>query len=199
MITETGKTPTLINKESNIYGITILLLFLIPLIYSYISTINLDNNDSLFKNAPAEIKDDKNKVFDAALINVHTLKFAPYRIRSDRTFMLGLIRQQPDAYAYVAERLKQDPELKKAGLSPLMSMLFTYQHVWGAALIGLVTAAIAMTLTLTLSSLTIPAVIAVAASSAIIASTASFFALRPADTTSVIAPIQGEHFSPNIL
>ena len=49
MITETGKTPNspLINKnkESNIYAITILLLLTIPLIYSYISTINLDNNN----------------------------------------------------------------------------------------------------------------------------------------------------------
>lgn len=49
MITDTGKTPNSPimnkNKESNIYGITILLLLTIPLIYSYISTINLDNND----------------------------------------------------------------------------------------------------------------------------------------------------------
>ena len=53
MITDTGKTPNspLINKnkESNIYAITILLLFTIPLIYNYFINLNLDNNDYIME------------------------------------------------------------------------------------------------------------------------------------------------------
>jgi NADH:ubiquinone oxidoreductase subunit 6 (subunit J) len=51
MITETGKTPAQrgMNKESNIYAITILLLFTIPLIYSYIQSLNFDNNDFIME------------------------------------------------------------------------------------------------------------------------------------------------------
>ena len=53
MITETGKTPGRtqggINKESNIYAITILLLFTIPLIYSYIQGLNFENNDFIME------------------------------------------------------------------------------------------------------------------------------------------------------
>lgn len=165
----------------------------------FIGAINLDNNDCLFQKAPAEIKNNQDRVFDAALINVHTLKFASYKILSNRTFMLNLIKQEPAAFAYASERLKRDPEVKKAAMSPLMSTLFAYQHFFGAALIGLITAAIAMTLTLTLSSLIIPAVIAISVSSAVITSTASFFALRPAETRSTFAPITDEHYSSNSL
>lgn len=50
MITDTGKTPNSPlmnkNKESNIYAITILLLFTFPLIYNY---FNLDNNDYIME------------------------------------------------------------------------------------------------------------------------------------------------------
>ena len=145
----------------------------------FFGAINLDNNDDLFKFAPLSIKNNRDYVSEAAVINVKTLKYASNKLKANKTFMLDLMQEVPEAQYYASERLKRDPDFQRAAVSPFVSMMFKYQHFWGSALIGLAVAAITIAITFT-TSLALPAMIGITAGAGLVASTISFFALRPA-------------------
>ncbi len=57
---------------------------------------------------------------EAAVINVKTLKYASNKLKANKTFMLDLMQEVPEAQYYASERLKRDPDFQRAAVSPFV-------------------------------------------------------------------------------
>ena len=163
----------------------------------FVGATNLLHNDDLFRYAPYPLKNNDDMVFDAAIINPKTLKYVSNTLKGNKIFMLDLVKQVPKAYDFASARLKKNSEFQQASMSPFFTMMLRYQHAFGACLIGLAVAAVALAIALS-CSLVMPAVIGIAASSALVTSTLSFFALRPAQSDVIFDEIEPDDFSMNL-